>query len=78
MNAYFMASVLILAILLFFPVSKLVWVLSVRRHQRKANRQLSVVEIQGHLNRARVISAILVWVFSYFFNAQIGSHLGYG
>ena len=78
MNAYFMGSVLLLALLLFFPVSRLVWALSVRRFQRKANRTLSEVEIQGQLNRARVISAILVLVFSCLFNAQLSSHLGYG
>lgn len=78
MNAYFVGSVLVLALLLFFPVSKMVWVLSVRRLQRKANRPLSEVEIRGQLNRARVISIILVLVFSFLFNAQLGSHLGYG
>ena len=37
----FLIWVLILAALLFWPVSKLVWVLSVRRLQRKLDKQLS-------------------------------------
>ena len=78
MNAYFMGSVVLLALLLFSPVSRLVWTLSVRRLERKVNRSLSEVEIQGQLNRARVISAVLVLIFSYLFNTQLGSHFGYG
>jgi hypothetical protein len=33
MSVYFIGSMLILAVLLFFPASKLVWVLSIRRLQ---------------------------------------------
>ncbi len=68
---YFTFSVLILAGLLFFPVSKLVWVLSVRRLQRKQQRQLSSAEIQGQLNRARFITLFIVIIFSLFFNINL-------
>ncbi len=78
MNAYFIVSMLILAVLLFFPASKLVWVLSVRRLQRKENRQLSEHEIHGQLNRARIIAAVLVLVFSFLFNLSLGDKFGYG
>ncbi len=78
MNVYFIGSVLLLAALLYLPVSKMVWVLSVRRLQRKASRELSQTEIQGQLNRARIISIVLVLIFSYLFNLNLGGVLGYG
>jgi len=78
MNVYFIGSVLVLAALLYLPVNKMVWVLSVRRLQRKENRQLSELEVQGQLNRARIISVILVLIFSYLFNEQLGGRFGYG
>jgi hypothetical protein len=78
MSVYFIGSMLILAVLLFFPASKLVWVLSVRRLQRKENRPLSEREILGQLNRARIIAAVLVVVFSFLFNLSFGEKFGYG
>jgi hypothetical protein len=78
MNAYFVASVLVLAVLLFFPVSRVVWVLSVRRLQRRQGRSLSEAEAQGQLNRARLIAVVLVLAFSYLFNLSLGKTLGYG
>ena len=78
MNAYFVGSVLILAVLLYFPVSKMVWVLSVRRLERKMKRPLTESEIRNQLNRARVVGTILVLIFAYLFNYQLGHQLGYG
>ncbi len=72
---YFIVSVAILALLLFFPVSKLVWVLSVRRLQRKEQRTLSQDDIQGQLLRARLMSLFIVILFSILFNV---STIGYG
>lgn len=63
--------VLILAALLFLPVSKLVWVLSVRRLQRKTGRELSDEELRGQLKRARVIAVFVTLVFSLLFNANL-------
>lgn len=61
----------LLAALLFVPVSKLVWALSVRRQQRKLERELDDAELQGQLRRARFISFILVVVFALLFNANV-------
>ena len=60
--------VVILATLLFYPVSKLIWVVSVRRLQKKWGRELSRQELQGQQNRARIIAVILVLVFSLLYN----------
>ena len=68
---YFIFSVLVLAALLFIPVSKLIWVFSVRRLQRKTNTELSQSDIDGQLNRARFISIIVCLIFSFLFNLQI-------
>jgi dolichol kinase len=65
---YFIISVIILALLLFFPVSKLVWVMSVRRLQRKLKRELSQEEINGQLTRSRLIALFIVILFSILFN----------
>jgi dolichol kinase len=68
---YFTVSVLILTALLFFPMSKLVWVLSVRRLERRLKRKLSEEEIDGQLRRARLIAVILALLFSFLFSANI-------
>jgi len=74
---WYWISVAVLAGLLFFPASKLVWVLSVRRLERHRGQPLSVRERQGQLGRARFIAMIVCAVFSMLFNYQIldmGSH----
>lgn len=64
----FIIWVLLLAALLFWPMSKLIWVLSVRRLQRKLERALDETEIAGQMNRARTIGAFVSIVFSFLYN----------
>jgi len=71
MSAYFYFSVALLALLLFIPASRLIWVLSVRRMQRRLARELSAVEIEGQKSRARLIALVLVILFSWLFNLQL-------
>ena len=66
----FILWVVLLAALLFWPMSKLVWVLSVRRLQRKLARTLDEKEIAGQIMRARVISAFVSLLFSFLYNAS--------
>ena len=66
----FLLWVLALAALLFYPTSKLIWVFSVRRLQRKLARELSPAEVNGQLNRARVIAAFVVLLFSVLYNLR--------
>lgn len=68
---WFLGWSALLAAMLFFPVSKLVWTLSVRRQERKLDRKLSETEIRGQLNRARVITVFLVAVFALLFNFNV-------
>jgi len=67
----FIIWVLLLAALLFWPMSKLIWVLSVRRLQRKLERTLDETEIAGQMNRARIIGALVSIVFSFLYNLSI-------
>jgi hypothetical protein len=66
----FILWVVLLAALLFWPMSKLVWVLSVRRLQRKLSRPLEEKEIAGQVARARIISVFVSLLFSFLYNAS--------
>lgn len=68
---YFIVSVLILAALLFIPMSKLIWVLSVRRLQKKTQRELNEQELAGQMARARFISVFVCLIFSFLFNLNL-------
>ncbi len=78
MTPYFAVSVVILAILLFFPVSRLIWVLSVRRLERKTGAPLSEPERQGQLSRARFIAMLIVVLFSVLYNLHLFRELAHG
>ncbi len=71
MSLFFYFSVVLLALMLYFPVNKLIWVTSIRRLQRKLERELSSEEIEGQKSRARFITVLVVIVFSWFFNLQL-------
>lgn len=76
-SVYFLASVLVLGIMLSVPVTRMIWTLSVRRIQFRENRTLNEEELQGQRNRARVIAVVLSMGFSYLFNLYLGGILGY-
>ncbi|WP_260294788.1 hypothetical protein [Sedimenticola hydrogenitrophicus] len=71
MNPMFYLWVAVLSVMLFFPVSNLIWVVSVRRLRRRLGRELAAEELNGQKNRARFISLILVTLFSWFFNLSV-------
>ncbi len=68
---WFFGWSVLLAAMLFFPVTKLVWTLSIRRQQRKLQRVLDETEVAGQLKRARFISCFLVVLFALLFNGNI-------
>ena len=70
-QTYFYLSVVVLAALLFLPATKLIWVLSVRRLERKTGSALSEADRNGQLNRARLLALFLVVVFSLLFNVSM-------
>jgi hypothetical protein len=68
---YYVLSVIILTLLLYYPVNKLIFVLSVRRLEKKTGKNLSKMEKSGQLKRSRFISIILILLFSCLFNINI-------
>jgi hypothetical protein len=75
---YYWLSVLVLAGLLSWPASTLVWTLSVRRLERKLGQPLSAQERLGQRNRAWFLAIILCVIFSALFNYQILNMAAYG
>jgi len=61
----------LLAAMLFIPVSKLMWTLSVRRQERKIGRKLDAAEMAGQLRRARFIAFFVIVPFALMFNANV-------
>ena len=70
----FWLRVLLLAALLFLPVSNLVYVVSVRRKQRKLSTELDARELAAQKQRARFVAIVICFLFSFFFNV---SRLGF-
>ena len=68
---YFHLSVLVLAAMLFIPVSRLVWVMSIRRLEKRTGAELDERARAGQMNRARFIAVVLCLVFSYLFNLNL-------
>lgn len=65
--------VLLLTALLFIPAANLIFVVSVRRQQRKLNTELDASELAAQKQRARFVAAVVCFLFSFFFNvARIG------
>ena len=71
LNSYYVLSVIILALLLYYPVNKMIFVLSVRRLERRIGKQLNDDQKSGQLKRSRFISIILILCFSCLFNINI-------
>jgi len=65
---FYLLSVTLLALLLYYPVNKLIFILSVRRYEKKIGNSLSDEELRGQLIRSRFITIILIIFFSSLFN----------
>ena len=68
---YYWVSVAVLAALLFLPATRLIWVLSVRRLERRGGRALSDAERAGQRNRARLLALLLCLAFAALFNFRL-------
>ena len=63
--------VIAMAAALFYPVSRLIWVVSIRRLQKKLQTSLSEEEVRGQKQRAHVIAIVLCTAFSMLFNFRL-------
>ena len=70
-TTFFILSWVVLAALLFLPVSRLMWVMSVRRLERRQKRRLEEAERDAQLRRARAIAVFVVLAFSFLFNLHV-------
>ena len=68
---FYLLSVILLSILLYYPVNKLIFILSARRFEKKIGNTLNDKELKGQLVRSRFISIILIIIFSSLFNLKI-------
>jgi len=68
---YYWISVVVLAGMLLWPVFKLVWVLSVRRLERRSGHALSEQERLGQRGRAWFVAIVLCCIFAALFNYQL-------
>jgi hypothetical protein len=57
----------LLAAMLFLPVRQMIWVLMVRRAQKKQGQDIDTTEQERLKNRAAVTAALLCFVFSAFY-----------
>ncbi len=62
---------LVLTVALFFPVRKLIWVLSVRRAQGKTGAQADETEQKRLLRRAGFTAGLLCFLFSLAYVSQM-------
>lgn len=65
---WYWGSSLVLALLLFFPVEKMLWVMRVRSAERRLKRVINAEERDEERRKARLISGIIVISFSFLFN----------
>ncbi|MDH3452823.1 MAG: hypothetical protein OEN20_10400 [Gammaproteobacteria bacterium] len=70
-TAVYWLWVIALALALLYPAGKLIWVMSVRRLQRKLQRELTDEEIAGQKGRAFFIAIVVCLVFSMLFNFRL-------
>ena len=63
--------VIAMGLALFYPVNRLIWVVSCRRMQKKLQKKLSENELLGQKKRSYFISIITCLIFSMLFNYRL-------
>ena len=58
---------LALALALFFPVRKLIWMLAVNRAARKSGEEIDESQRSSIRRRASITAALLCYIFSYLY-----------
>ena len=57
-----------LAVALYFPVLKMIWVMRVRSMERKLKRETTAEEREAARLRARMFTGVIVITFAFLFN----------
>jgi hypothetical protein len=68
---WYWGTTVLLAVLLFFPVSRLIWTMRVRSMERKLRRRTTEAERQGQLRTARILAALIAITFAFLYNRTL-------
>lgn len=68
---WFWGTTLVLAIALYFPVHRMIWVVRVRRAERHTGKPLSDAEREEIRRRSRLVSGIITICFAFLFNKAL-------
>jgi hypothetical protein len=68
---WYWGTTVLLAVLLFFPLTRLIWVVRVRRLERRLARKASEEERQGQLRSARIWAALIAVTFAFLYNRTL-------
>ena len=63
--------VIAMGLALFYPVNRLIWLVSCRRMQKKLQKKLTESELLGQKKRSYFISIIVCLIFSMLFNYRL-------
>jgi len=68
---WYWGSTAVLGLLLYYPVTRLVWVMRVRRFERKTGQKSTEEDRQRHLRQARFISILIVMLFAFLYTRTL-------
>ena len=66
--AWFWITTWLLAILLYFPVHRLIWVMRVRRLETRTGAKATEEEVTALRLKTRLVAGLIVITFAYLFN----------
>lgn len=65
---WYAVSSIILGLLLYFPVRRFIYAISINRLQRKENREATEKEKSEIRKRANLIAAVIAFTFAFLYN----------
>ncbi len=68
---WFWGTTALLAVALYFPVGRFIWVKQVRRLEKKLERDATSEERNALRRKTRLISGLIVIVFAFLFNKTL-------
>ena len=69
--AWFWGTTAILAIALYFPANRMIWVMRVRRLEKSLGREANEAEREEVRRKTRLLAGIIAVCFSFIFNKML-------
>lgn len=69
--AWYYGTTALLAVLLHFPIHKLIWVLRVRRMERKLERPVTEEEREDAKRRTRILAGVIAITVAFLYNRTL-------